>query len=254
MKNLQNDEINLIDLFQTLWNGKWIISAFAAIAVLLGSGFLFLKDAQYVSKLRYSMDTIPPFYDKDQILNNFKKKFYSNSVFKEWKQNNSNTSIVFEDFSTTKMVDGFVFSKGENTSIVKFVSERGKGLFVLIKSNELPLLDDIFKYLIHINGLLTDEYVVRAKEELKIINTRFNEFAAASSNIINSTLSVERYIVSVEKGGSVLTIYPPSIPRKISPNPSLILLVSLVLGGMVGVFFILVCNSIKNRQEYLAKT
>ncbi len=34
-----DDEIDLFELFQTLWDGKRLISAFVAVAVLLGLGF-----------------------------------------------------------------------------------------------------------------------------------------------------------------------------------------------------------------------
>ena len=42
-----DDEIDLFEFFETLWDGKWLISTFVAIAVLLGGGFLSLKDAVY---------------------------------------------------------------------------------------------------------------------------------------------------------------------------------------------------------------
>ena len=63
MKQVQDDEIDLFELFQMLWDGKWLISAFVVIAVLLGGSFLLVQNAVYESKLIYSVDTIPPFYD-----------------------------------------------------------------------------------------------------------------------------------------------------------------------------------------------
>ena len=248
-----DDEIDLFEFFETLWNGKWLISAFVAIALLLGSGFLLLKDAVYESKLIYSMDTIPPFYKADKASTDFQNKFYSVGVFEEWKKNNSDTSLVFEDFSATEVVDGFVLSKNEDEQLATLESEKKVGSFVLVKSNQLPILDDIFEYASHINGLLKDEYVVRAKEELKIIDARFKDLGSADSNIVNTVLSIDRYIVTAEKGAKVLVIQRPTMPKKVSPKSSLILAMSLVLGGMVGVFFILVRNAIKNRKGQLVK-
>ena len=131
--------------------------------------------------------------------------------------------------------------------------QKKDGSFVLIKSNQLPMLNDFFKYAIHINRLMRDEYVVRAKNELKIIESNFKNLALKNSNIVNTLLSIDRYIVSAEKGASVLAIKNPTMPKKISPNSPLILTMSLVLGGMVGVFFILVRNAITKRKEQLAK-
>ena len=253
-----DDEIDLFEFFETLWDGKWLISAFVAIALLLGGGFLLLKDAVYESKLIYSVDTIPHFYEADKASTDFQNKFNSVGVFEEWKKNNSDTSLMFEDFSETEVVDGFVLSKNEDEQLVILASEKKggsfvRGSFVLVKSNQLPILDDFFEYASHINGLLKDEYVVRAKEELKMIDARFKDLGSADSNIVNTVLSIDRYIVTAEKGAKVLVIQRPTMPKKVSPKSSLILAMSLVLGGMVGVFFILVRNAITKRKEQLAK-
>ena len=254
MNQVQDDEIDLFELFQTLWDGKWLISAFVAIALLLGSGFLLLKDVVYESKLIYSVDTIPPFYEANKVSTDFQNKFYSVSVFEEWKKNNGDTSLVFDDFSATEVVDGFVLSKDEDEQLATLASEKkGDSSFVLVKSNQLPILDDFFEYATHINGLLKDEYVVRAKEELNIIDARFKDLGSADSNIVDTVLSIDRYIVTAEKGAKVLAIQRPTMPKKVSPKVSLILALSVVLGGMIGVFFILVRNAITKRKEQLAK-
>ena len=254
MNLVQDDEIDLFELFQTLWDGKWLISAFVAIAVLLGGAFLLFKDAVYESKLIYSIDTIPPFYNANKALTDFRNKFYSVSVFEEWKQNNSNTSLVFEDFSATEVVSGFVLSKGEDEQLATLAYEKKSGSFVLVISNQVPILDDFFKYTTHINTTLKKEYIQRAKQELNIIETRFKDFSTANDSIISNILSIDRYIVLAEKGSSVLAIQRPTMPKKVSPKSSLILALSVVLGGMVGVFFILVRNAIAKRKEQLANS
>ena len=250
INQVQDDEIDLFELFQTLWDGKWLISVFVAIAVLLGGGFMLSKEAVYESKLIYSVDTIPPFYEANKVSTDFQNKFYSVSVFEEWKKNNGDTSLVFDDFSATEVVDGFVLSKDEDEQLATLASEKkGDSSFVLVKSNQLPILDDFFEYATHINGLLKDEYVVRAKEELNIIDARFKDLGSADRNIVDTVLSIDRYIVTAEKGAKVLAIQRPTMPKKVSPKVSLILALSVVLGGMVGVFFILVRNAIAKRKE-----
>ena len=168
-------------------------------------------------------------------------------------KNSGDTPLVFDDVSATEVVEGFVLSKNEDEQLATLASEKKGGSFVLVKSNQLPILDDFFEYAAYINELLKDEYVVRAKEELKIINARFKDLGSADSSIINNVLSIDRYIVTAEKGAKVLAIQHPTMPKKVSPKSSLILAMSLVLGGMVGVFFILVRNAITKRKEQLAK-
>lgn len=117
MNQIQNDEIDLFELFQTVWDGKQLISAFVAIAVSLGGSFLFFKDAVYESELIYTIDTISTFYDGKKVSTDFQQKFYSNSVFEDWKESNGNVSLVFEEFSDNEAVDGFVLSKGEDEQL-----------------------------------------------------------------------------------------------------------------------------------------
>ena len=44
------------------------------------------------------------------------------------------------------------------------------------------------------------------------------------------------------------------MPKKVSPKSKLILAMSLVLGGMIGMIVILVRDAIKKRKERLGKT
>ena len=256
INQVQDDEIDLFELIETLWDGKWLLSSFVAIA--LGLGFLSLKDAEYESKLIISIDTIPPFYNSDKTSIDFQKKFYSVNVFKEWKQNNSNTTLMFEDFSATEVVDGFVLSKNEAEQLATLTFEKKGVSFVLVKSNQLSILNEFFEYATHINGLLKDEYVIRAKEELKIIDARFNDLGladsnSADSNIVNTVLSIDRYIVTAEKGAKVLAIQRPTTPKKVSPKSFEILIMYVGFGGMIGVFVIFIRNAIKKRKKRLAK-
>jgi len=248
-----SDEIDLFELLQTLWDGKWLIASFVAVAVLLGGSYLLQKDSSYESKLIYSIDTLPPFYAADKASTDFQNKFYSVSAFDEWKQRNINTTLVFEDFSATEVIDGFILSKNEDEQLATLASEKKGVSFVLVKSNQFPVLDDFFEYAVHISSLLKDEYVVRAKEELAIIESRFKDLSTADSTIVNTILSIDRYIVSAERGSNVLTIQRPTMPKKVSPKSTLILAMSLVLGGMVGVFFMLLRNAMAKRKEQLAK-
>ena len=85
---------------------------------------------------------------------------------------------------------------------------------MLIRSNQLNILDDFFNYSIYISDLLKREYIVRAKAELEIIEARFNDLGSADSSIVDTVLSVDRYIVSAEKGAETLSIKRPLMPKK----------------------------------------
>ena len=249
MSQTYDDEIDLFELFQVLWGGKWLISTFVVLAFLLGGGFILSKDKAYESKVVYSIDNIPPFYNDDKASTDFQKKFYSIDVFNEWKKSNENTSLVFKDFSKTEVIDGFVLSKDEDATLAVIKDSAS----ILVKSNQLPILNDFYEYAEHINVLLKVEYVSRAKDELKIIETRFKDLSSADSSVVQTVLSIDRYIVSAESGDNVLSVQRPSVPKKVAPKSSLILALSLVLGGFIGAAYVLIMNAIKTRREQLAK-
>ena len=257
MNQIQNDEIDLFELLATLWGGKWIISTFLLIAVLLGSGFLFVKDSVYESKVIYSVDIVPPFYENEKVYENervlidFEKKFYSIRVFKDWKESSGNTLLLFEDFNATEIIDGFVLSKNEGEQLATLRSKTDDYSFVLIKTNQLRILNDFFRYTNYINEALKNDYVVRARDQLKIIKLSQKDSALGGYNMFETILLLERFVLSVEKGTNVLRIQNPTIPEKVSPNSLVILVISVVLGGMMGAFITLARSSIRKREEQL---
>ena len=248
-----DDEIDLFELFETLWEGKWLISTFKLITVLVGSGFLFVKEPVYESKLIYSENSVPPFYNSTKVFNDFQNKFYSVRVFEDWKKTRDNTTLAFDDFSYTEVVDGFIVSKDEDEQLVRLTFDKKGYSFVLVKSRQLKMLSEFFAYAEHINGLLKDEYVLRAKEELQTIHSRFNDLGSADDNIIQTSLSIDRYIVSANQGTSLLNIYPPTMPDRVSAGPLLVLALSALLGGIIGAFFVLFRNAMRQHQEKMAE-
>ena len=261
MNQVQDDEIDLFEFFQTLWDGKWVISAFVAIAVLLGGGFLLLTDAVYQAKISLSVDSSVPISKRQielkpfqqNIYTDFQSKVYEEKLFEDWKESNSNTSLVFEDLSMTEVVDGFVLLKNEGEQLVSFELDKVEDTFILVNSNRLPLVLDVFKYANHINEMLTRDYVYQAKNDLKNTEVLFKDGGSVDGDALESILSVKRFIDEAEKGANVLNIQRPTMPKKVSPKVSLILALSVVLGGMIGVFFILIRNAITKRKEQLAK-
>ena len=114
-------------------------------------------------------------------------------------------------------------------------------------------MDDFFRYATHINGQLNREYVIRAAEEFKIIETRFKDLGLAGSEIVGTVLAIDRYVATAGKGANALIIQRPTKPQKVSPKVGLILALSVVLGGIVGAFFILVRNANKKRKQQVVK-
>ena len=248
MQKIQDNEIDLFKILQTLWVSKWLIIAFTLIAMLIGSGYIYNKKPTYESQFSYSVDNSPPFYNSSKVLADFKKNFYSKNNFDNWKKIVGKTSLVFEDFSNKKVVDGFVMAKSQNQQLatIKSIRKDKNSALIIIKSNQLPILEDFFKYAYFISEYLNKKYVERAEDELKIMQIRYKDLS--SSNIIETVLSIDRFVVTAKKNPTLFSINHPTMPKKITPKAKIILFVSLILGGMIGVAYVLISNAIRNRK------
>ena len=247
-----DDEIDLFIIFETLWNEKLLISAFSFIALLISSVLLFFSVVTYTSKMTYSENIVPAFYDQGKVSADFKKMFFSETLFEEWKKNSNSSTLVFQDFSNSKIVDGFILKKNETEQLAKLDFDKNIGSFILVRTKHLPTIDDFYKYANYINKELSASYIKNAKEELKIINSRFQGVALDSIGInayASLLLPLERFIVQAEKGSGLLSIQHPTFPKKISPSSLLILLFSALLGVLIGIVFVLFRNAIRNYKS-----
>lgn len=253
MQTIQDDEIDLFRMIQILWVRKWLIIGCTLIGILIGSSYIYTNKPEYESRLIYAVDNIPPFYDERKVLGDFKKKFYSKSNFDIWKKNVGNTLLKFEDFSNTKVVDGFVMAKSEDQQFVIINSNESKddSAQIIIKTNQLAVLDSFLKYAYFISEYLNKEYVDRAETELEILKMRYKDLS--SSNIINTVLSIDRFVVTAKKEANLISIEYPTMPKIISLKPTLVLILSSILSGIIGVFCVLVLKYISYYKKQDAK-
>ena len=246
-----NDEIDLFELFESLWRGKWLISAFVGISFLLGCSFLFTTTPSYESKIAFSVELKPPYYTSRKINYDFKEMFYSKSVFNVWKSENEKSELVYEDFGIEEIINGFTFAKDEQ-SLFAYIVEDKKRLSstLIIKSKKLSVLNDFFKYVQFINNKLTSRYMLRIKNEIRVVeNTSLED----KKNDKLTKLYTNRFLIFVESGSKVISFRAPTFPKKISPNTKLILGLSIVLGGMIGVVFVLINTHVRKRKESVSR-
>lgn len=248
-RSIYNDEIDLIELFKTSWDNKWLIIVFTLISLLVSIGFIYLKDPQYESKLFYAPNNFPPFYSADMVSNNFKTKFFSKNNFETWKKSIGKTPLAYEDLVDTKVIEGFIVEKKESAQMIRFGSKRRAGLYIIVNSNQLNILDDIFKYSNYINKIMQDNYVMKANEEIEKINLFLKDTTPPDADIIKQILANGRFISSANKGLNTVEIKRPTYPEKISPIIPLVLTLAIVIGVTFGVTFVLLRNAVRQRKK-----
>jgi hypothetical protein len=248
-----DDEIDIFELFETLWLGKWLIGTFVAISLLLSGGFLFIATPVYESKINFSIQTPIPYYTNENLKYDFEGMFYSKSMFDTWKSENEKSELDYKDFRITKVINGFMFAKEKQDLLAYLVEdkENKSSSTLVVKTNKLVLINEFFEYLRFINNTLTSNYLLREKKVLKILQ----EIKKSEKDNDSRTYleMISRFVIAIENGSRVMILNHPSFPKKTSPKIKLIIPLSIVLGGMIGAVIVLVNNKIRKRKESVSK-
>ena len=254
MLQIQDDEINIFSLFKTFWDSKWVISSFVILALLLGTGFYFTRKPTHLSKLTFSIDIVPPFYklngrpDTHRVLGDLQKLFYSANIFESWKNINKNTLIKFENFSKTKIIDGVILENSDSVLKINLDNKNTNNFFLIIKSNNLKFLDDVYNYFIYVNNLLNSNYRSEAINTLSIIKKEIDLLSKLEMNDIDF-MATKIYLMETENERGPFTINRPAIPETISPKLGLILSLSLILGVVIGCFYVIFYRNVFNKTK-----
>ena len=260
----QDDEIDLFELFSDLWVGKWAIISFTLIAMIFGGSYAVYKERNqvfsYQSTIAFTAKNLPPFYDANDanhVFSDFRALFHSAPEFEVWKSGNDEVTIEFNDIALTQVVDGL-----ELASNPSLVSLDASGLRV--NTSDLQVLDGFHSYLSSLNETLTQQYTVRAGEEINYIERRFKDFWATDVALrdqvlnfmqhLNEVRELESYIERAESGANVFEISRPTPPvvTSAAPKTNLIVALSIVLGGFVGAAYVLLRSAIRRRRETLS--
>ena len=265
--NQHREDIDLIDLSLVLWRGKWIITTFISISVLIGFSYLFftkdeieeIKDPLYESKIIFSVDIIPTNklesnyfnYNADIVIKDFQDLFYSKNSFQKWKNVNQQSQITIDDFSETKNVNGTIITKSEKIYIEAPIKER----FIITRSGQIELLDEIFQYTNYISEILTLKYITSFEERYKLIDSKFKEFNrtysdAASSEFIYELMKIDSFLADISEDTKFINILHLERPKNLNaPKPEkkfpiFNLVVFAIFGGMIGAIYVFIRNAI----------
>ncbi|MDA0354937.1 MAG: Wzz/FepE/Etk N-terminal domain-containing protein [Proteobacteria bacterium] len=226
-----DDEIDLFELFETIWRGKWLISALVAISVL--SGFV------------YSQLTPPKF----EVSVSFKVNLYSVNAQQICNGNVDNVRCIVGQMSKLLMVN----LDSDWLYYLNFKNKNSNLAPNLALSTESPLnvktYDDVFDKL---NQTITNQIYNEALDELTLIKTELNDALMSTERVATNILNATRIIKAIDSGQKAISFGSVAI-KKISPKVPLILALSIILGGMIGIVFVLVNNSIRKRKEIASK-
>ena len=216
---VQDDEINLFELLQTLWDGKWLISACVVLATLVGFGYSQVAQPKYDVSVPYICNIYPV-----SVKQNCGKKVgcmekqtikrFLSLLGNSWRQKKSTLS-----FKTSSPLD-----------LSEYKSQ----------------IEDA-------NTAFSNEIYTEATSEINIIQTELTDTLLSTEIVASNMLNAKRVVMLIDSGKNTITFGPVSVVKS-SSKVQVILVLSIILGVMLGVFVILVRNAIAKRKDQLSKS
>ena len=99
----QADEISLFELCEILWEGKWWLASFVALALFSAGVFLLYKDPVHESRLFYTVQKLPYFIEDNEVYTDFKQMLFNENTYNDWKKTNSEITMPFESLLSHKL-------------------------------------------------------------------------------------------------------------------------------------------------------
>lgn len=218
-RNAYDDEIDLFEFFQTIWDGKWLIIFFVVLAVSIALAYSFMTKPKFEVSAPYSINIYP--VSAQQICG-------GNVGCIENEVNKALSTLVNNDWKKA--------SKGLSFSLI---TEQPQDINVY--ANEFE----------NYTKSLTAEIYSEALHELNLIENDLNAELLRTERVATNILNAKRVMHKIDSGESVINLGAISV-HKTFPKIQLILAIAIVLGGMIGVFIVLIRSAVKNRKEQLS--
>ena len=209
-----DDEIDLFEVFDALWDGKWMVGGFVVLAAVVG--FLFPR----IASLNYSV-TAPYTFN-----------FYTVASLQTCAHN-----VGCIESELIKRIAAEVNDEWD-------LAQRP---LAMSQSTPDPLaLQEYHLMLESVNQRLTSNAYNEALTEVMLIQSELGGALSTTEIAATNLLNARRVIENVEGGRSLIDFGPVDIDE---PKASRILFLCVVLGLFVGVFFVLVRKAARERKE-----
>ena len=216
-----SDEIDLFELAEQLWRGKFIIVMTVVLALSVGGAVSLLRTPQpgtdYTVAAEFTHTVYPVLAQQNcagnmECLNSFSNQALAQFIESDWAFAGSSLNLITE-------------SPLEEAQYEAQLTAVGKAL--------------------------TEQTLADARAELSLINESLNPALLGTERIATSVLNATRVITALESGDSAITfksivISPPTTPAS---KTRIILAMSLILGAVGGAFIVLIRNGFQNRRR-----
>ena len=217
VRDTYDDEIDLFELFEILWGGKWLIIGVSLLMGLIGFGYTQINaETQYETSVPYVV-----------------------GVYPVASQQACGENVGCMENEVTKKLTVLLDSDWEVGGMLRRTT---------------PQRPDVASYqadLKRANERITQEAYADATTELAWIENELNDDLLATEIVATNVLNAKRVIAFIDGGGAVITFGDISVEEKKSETLKVGLLF-VVLGGILGIFSVFIHNAIRLRNDNMA--
>ena len=241
------DEIDVVKIILFIWRGKWLLCVSVAFFLLIGSGYLGVRDRIYISQINALFDNKPPFATNAQINLDFQKMYFSRQRFEDWKKARENAALKFNDLIGPEDASVSFFAARRNDKLVEFSVKR-KEIILQAKTTRPANLEEILDYTVSIGEQLNSHYRKSTEINIKTVNKRIKDALALDQGLdmdyfFGKLLEIDKYNLRANDGANLFRFSRPNAPKPTGLPNHLILFFCGICGGFVGLA-ILVMHSI----------
>ena len=211
-----NNEIDLFELLETLWDCKILITCFVSFALAIGFGYTLTAQKKYKVSVTYTTN-----------------------LYSIGSQQNCFANSTCLDIEAARKILRYIDKNWNVSSVNQSVS--------LTSSTPLSSSEYIEAFQIA-NDKITENILTEAKAELHLIETELNDALLGTERVATNILNAKRVITAIGRGESAVDFGEPSINR-IAPKSNLIIVLSALLGGITGLVFVISRKAIHYRRE-----
>ena len=248
-ENNQTDEVNLFDLCSTFWAARTTMLKFAMGSLAVGFLIVFVREDTYETRIKYHVQNPPPSSSEESVNQPFLDMFFSDAIFSQWKTASPNTKLEINDLTPTVALEGVEFAIPGNSKALISVDYNE----IKIRSNNIELIDETLDYFAFVNKKLTNQFSDEVKTKSSFFKRLYGEgFGAQATDLVDATnylFAIEKFTSRSKNGLLTLRASLPSKPEKIGVSKRIIISISLLLGVIGGIFFVLVRKAYQEHTE-----
>jgi LPS O-antigen subunit length determinant protein (WzzB/FepE family) len=213
-----NDEINLFELFETLWDGKWIIISTVICALSLGFVYTQILPTKYNISVPYtfnlySINAQLVCGDNVRCIESEQTKIISTLMGKNWVKTNRESNLYMTTQDPLSVRDYEVFFQQQMKKV-------------------------------------TNSFLKEAQTELSLIETEQNSSLLKTEYYARNLFSAKRLINAIENGKLAVHFGSPKITN-LEVKSSLIFAMSILLGAMAGGLLVLARSELRKYKAQI---